>query len=101
MAVMPSSIHGSSPLDSPIKPPAEVFKIPDGTFQEFFNEDDVFKHPMSSTTNTTSSLNEDEVRASDLFLSYPHRSIRPMGGRAGRQAGRRGRWVAGKVCLYG
>ena len=64
MAVMPppTSLRCEHSPDSPviIYKPKEGFET--GTFPTIFQDDDVFKHPiMSSTTNTTSSLHEDEV----------------------------------------
>ena len=62
MAVMPTSIH-STDLDS--SPSKIVFKIMDQNHfpHEFFDpeDDDIFKLPMSSTTNTTSDINEEIV----------------------------------------
>ena len=63
MAVIPpSSIHDrrSINLESPVKPSMEIFKIPYP--DDFFDEDiDVIKYPLSSTTNTNSSMNDVEV----------------------------------------
>ena len=63
MAVIPpSSIHDrrSINLESPVKPSMEIFKIPYP--DDFFDEDiDVIKYPLSSTTNTNSSMNDIEV----------------------------------------
>ena len=37
----------------------EIFKIPYP--DDFFDEDDIIKYPLSSTTNTNSSMNDIEV----------------------------------------
>ena len=66
MAVMPSSIFSGSPESTPFKKP-EIFKITERTYPEIFSEDDLFKPPIDSTTNT-SSFNEEEVRIFILTL---------------------------------
>ena len=66
MAVMPSSIFSGSPESTPFKKP-EIFKITERTYPEIFSEDDLFKPPIDSTTNT-SSFNEEEVRIFILKL---------------------------------
>ena len=70
MAVRPatSSIYSGSPESTPFKKPSavEIFKIHNTTteiskYSEIFSEDDLFKPPIDSTTNT-SSFNDEEVR---------------------------------------
>ena len=68
MAVMPtSSIYSGSPESTPFKKPGyepEIFKIHNteiSKYSEIFSEDDLFKPPIDSTTNT-SSFNDEEVR---------------------------------------
>ena len=72
MAVRPatSSIYSGSPESTPFKKPSavEIFKIHNTTteiskYSEIFSEDDLFKPPIDSTTNT-SSFNDEEVRKS-------------------------------------
>ena len=75
MAVMPtSSIYSGSPESTPFKKP-EIFKIHTteiSKYSEIFSEDDLFKPPIDSTTNT-SSFNDEEVREmfkNNFFFLY-------------------------------
>ena len=53
MAVIPPTSLG---LESPVKPPMEIFKIP---YPDLYDPDEeIIKYPLSSTTNTNSSIAE-------------------------------------------
>ena len=52
MAVIP---HTFEMPESPVKPSMEIFKI---SYPDIFDPDEVIKYPLSSTTNTNSSIAE-------------------------------------------
>ena len=59
-------------------PLKQVFKmvLDDPTCPKFYDEeDDIFKYPLSSTTNTTSSVNEEEVSPTINFKMPEKTSI--------------------------
>ena len=64
MAVIPPT--GFKNLESPVKPPMEIFNIP---YPDLYDPDEeIIKYPLSSTTNTNSSIAE--VRSSTVEFLF-------------------------------
>ena len=80
-AVMPRSIIDSNDslfnpkkvftIIDPIEPDSSASSHGSGFSLEFYDKDvEIFKYPMSSTTNTTSSVDVDEEDVSFIFYQY-------------------------------